>query len=290
MTWRHRGPFVALCRLDNSASACAATKSILWDVGCKPTTATSTATSAQGTRNVCPKYAPTGRNLICMPIFRASMAIDFVRYIAYYFLLTEVYMRTNTTNAILRKIRAKRPGWVFTPKQFAQLGTRAAVDQALSRLSRSGAIRRLARGIYEFPKSHPQIGVLSPSPEAIAQAMAERTGSRIMVSGAKAANLLGLSTQVPMQNLFLTEGPSRTIRIGNQTVLLKHVAPSKMLGAGTEAGIVIQAVRSLGKKGVNEIPIHELAKRLPRPVKTAVKRLASAAPTWSQPVLNQISA
>src|SRR6266852_710052 len=138
-------------------------------------------------------------------------------------------MRTNTTNAILRKIRAKRPGWVFTPKQFAQLGTRAAVDQALSRLSRSGAIRRLARGIYEFPKSHPQIGVLSPSPEAIAQAMAERTGSRIMVSVAKAANLLGLSTQVPMQNLFLTEGPSRTLRIGNQTVLLSMLPRSRCL-------------------------------------------------------------
>lgn len=199
-------------------------------------------------------------------------------------------MRTNTTNAILRKIRAKRRGWVFTPKQFAHLGTRAAVDQALSRLSRSGEIRRLARGIYEFPKIHPRIGVLSPSPEAIAQAMAERTGSRIMVSGAKAANMLGLSTQVPMQNLFLTEGPSRTIRIGNQTVALKHVAPSKLIGAGTEAGIVIQAVRSLGKKGVHEIPVQTLAKRLPRPVKRAVKRLAAAAPAWSQRVLNQISA
>src|SRR5216684_6344308 len=195
------------------------------------------------------------------------------------------FMTTNITKAIKKKIRAGKPGWVFTPREFVRFGTRAAIDQALSRLQRRGEIRRLARGIYEYPKVHPRIGVLSPSPEAIAQAMAERTGSRIMVSGAKAANLLGLSTQVPMQNLFLTEGPSRTIRIGNQTVLLKHVAPSKMLGAGTEAGIVIQAVRSLGKKGVNEIPIHELAKRLPRPVKTAVKRLASAAPTWSQPVL-----
>src|SRR5713226_6364210 len=199
-------------------------------------------------------------------------------------------MRTNTTNAILRKIRAKRPGWVFTPKQFAQLGTRAAVDQALSRLSRSGEIRRLARGIYEFPKIHPQIGVLSPSPEAIAKAVAERTGSRIMISGAKAANVLGISTQVPVQNLFLTEGPSRTVRIGNQTVSLKHVAPSKMIGAGTEAGIVIQAVRSLGKKSVHEIPVQALAKRLPRPVEAAVKRLAPAAPAWSQSILTQISA
>jgi Family of unknown function (DUF6088) len=199
-------------------------------------------------------------------------------------------MTTSTMNAILRRIRAKHRGSVFTPRQFAHLGTRAAVDQALSRLQRSGRIRRLTRGVYEFPKIHPRIGVLSPSPEGVAKAMAERTGSRITISGAKAANLLGLSTQVPMQNVFWTEGPSRTIRFGNQTVSLKHVAPSKMIGAGTEAGIVIQAVRSLGEKRVHEIPVHTLAKRLPGPVKRAVKRLTPTAPAWSQPVLNQITA
>jgi predicted transcriptional regulator of viral defense system len=199
-------------------------------------------------------------------------------------------MTTSTMNAILRRIRAKHRGSVFTPRQFAHLGTRAAVDQALSRLQRSGRIRRLTRGVYEFPKIHPRIGVLSPSPEGVAKAMAERTGSRITISGANAANLLGLSTQVPMKNVFWTEGPSRTIRIGNQTVSLKHVAPSKMIGAGTEAGIVIQAVRSLGEKGVHEIPVHALAKRLPGPVKRAVKRLTPTAPAWSQAVLNQITA
>src|SRR5260370_25524754 len=164
-------------------------------------------------------------------------------------------MITSTTNAILKRIRAKHRGSVFTPRQFAHLGTRAAVDQALSRIQRSGQIRRLTRGVYEFPRIHPQIGVLSPSPEAVAKAIAERTGSRITISGAKAANLVGLSTQVPMQNVFWTEGPSRTIRIGNQTVSLKHVAPSKMIGAGTEAGIVIPAVCSLGEKERHEIPI-----------------------------------
>jgi hypothetical protein len=197
---------------------------------------------------------------------------------------------TSTMKAVLKRIRAKHRGFVFTPKEFSQLGSRAAVDQALSRLQRSGQIRRLTRGVYEFPKIHPKIGLLSPSPEAVAKAMAKRTGSRITVSGAKAANLLGLSTQVPMQNVFWTEGPSRTIRIGNQTVSLKHVVPSKMIGAGTEAGIVIQAVRSLGKQGVHGIPVHSLAKRLSPPVKRAVQRLAPAAPAWSQPVLNQISA
>jgi hypothetical protein len=197
---------------------------------------------------------------------------------------------TSTTNAILKRIRAKHRGSVFTPKQFTHLGTRAAIDQALSRLQRSGKIRRLTRGLYEFPKIHPRIGVLSPSPEAVAKAMAERTGSRITISGAKAANLLGLSTQVPMQNVFWTEGPSRTIRIGNQNVALKHVAHSKMIGAGTEAGIVILAVRSLGKEGVHEIPVQTLAKQLPRSVKRHVRRLVPAAPAWSQPVLNQITA
>jgi hypothetical protein len=199
-------------------------------------------------------------------------------------------MTTSTMNAVLNRIRAKHRGFVFTPREFSQLGSRAAVDQALSRLQRSGQIRRLTRGIYEFPKIHPKIGLLSPSPEAVAKAMAKKTGSRITVSGAKAANLLGLSTQVPMQNLFWTEGPSRTIRIGNHTVSLKHVAPSKMIGAGTEAGIVIQAVRSLGKEGIHEISLHSLAKRLPSPVKRAVQRLAPTAPAWSQPALKQISA
>jgi Family of unknown function (DUF6088) len=200
------------------------------------------------------------------------------------------HMAHSITNAILKRIRAMHRGAVFTPKQFANLGTRAAIDQALSRLRRSGQIRRLTRGVYEFPKIHPRIGVLSPSLEAVAKAVAHRTGSRISVSGAKAANLLGLSTQVPMQNVFWTEGPSRNIRIGNQTLTLKHVAPSKMIGAGTEAGIVIQAVRSLGERGIHEVPVNTLAEQLPRPVKKAVRRLASAAPAWSQPVLNQISA
>jgi hypothetical protein len=196
----------------------------------------------------------------------------------------------NTAKSVWRKIRAKHRGWVFTPREFAALGSRAAIDQTLSRLHRAGKIRRLARGIYEFPRVHPRIGVLSPSPEAVAKAVAARTHSRITVSGATALNQLGLSTQVPVQNLYLTEGPSRTLRIGNQTVTLKHVASSKMIGAGTEAGLVIQAVRSFGQKGIHELPVQALAKRLPPLVKAAVKRLAPAAPAWSQPVLRQITA
>jgi predicted transcriptional regulator of viral defense system len=199
-------------------------------------------------------------------------------------------MPSSAMNAIRKKIWAKHRGWVFSAKEFASLGPRTAVDQALFRLQRSGEIRRIARGVYEYPKVHPRIGVLSPSPESVAMAVAAKTNSRVMISGATAANLLGLSTQVPSQNLFLTDGRSRSLRIGNQLVVLKHVAPSKMIGAGTEAGVVIQAVRFLGHNGIEEIPVETLSKKIPVSVKTEIKRLAPGAPAWLQPTLARLAA
>jgi len=198
--------------------------------------------------------------------------------------------RTKTViSAMRKKIHVRGRGWVFTPMEFASLGSRAAIDQALSRLQRSGSIRRLARGLYEFPRIHPRIGVLSPSPEAVAKAVAAKTHSRLLISEAKAANLLGLSTQVPAQNVFLTDGPTRKVQVGRQTIVLKHAAPSRMVGAGSEAGIIIQAVRSFGPKATEEIPVESLSKRLPVRVKSDLKRLASSAPAWSQPVLKKIA-
>jgi len=143
------------------------------------------------------------------------------------------YASHGSADRILKRIRAKHRGFVFTPKEFAHLGTRAAMDQALSRLQRSGQIRRLTWSVYEFPKIHSNIGLLSPSPEAVAKAIAKRTRSRIAVSPAKAANLLGLSTQVPMQNVFWTEGPSRTIRIGNQIVVAKILGDTPIVVSET---------------------------------------------------------
>lgn len=197
-------------------------------------------------------------------------------------------MTPSLMQAIRRKIRAKHRGWVFTPKAFAGLGSRAAIDQALSRLGRKEEIRRLAHGLYEFPRVHPRIGVLSPSPEVIAEALAAKTQAHIMVSGARAANLLGLSTQVPTRNIFLTNGRSRTIQVGNQEVVLKHVAPSKMLGAGTEAGLVIQALRSLGTFNIGGASVAALSEKLPTSVKSEIKQLAPAAPGWLQPTLRQV--
>src|SRR6202521_1800534 len=100
-------------------------------------------------------------------------------------------MTTNITKAVKKRIHSRKPGWVFTPRKFVGLGTRAAIDQALSRLPRRGEIPRLAQGIYEFPRIHPRIGTLAPSPESVAEAVAARTPSHILASGATALDLLG---------------------------------------------------------------------------------------------------
>jgi hypothetical protein len=127
-----------------------------------------------------------------------------------------------------------------------------------------------------------------PSPEAVAKAIAAKTNSRIQVSQAKAAKLMGRSTQVPARNIFLTEGPPRTLKIGNQTIVLKQAAFSRMIGAGTEAGVAIQAVRAFGRNGANEIPGAAISEKLPGTLKSEIERLLPAAPVWAQPVLNRI--
>jgi hypothetical protein len=87
----------------------------------------------------------------------------------------------------------------------------------------------------------------------------------------------------------LTDGRSHKIRIGNQLVVLKHVAPSKMIGAGTEAGVVIQAFRFVGRRGLEEVPVQSLSKKIPLSVKTEIKRLAPGTPAWLQPTLARLS-
>src|SRR5271165_693542 len=121
---------------------------------------------------------------------------------------------------ILATIHGRGRGSVFVPADFLSIGSREAVDIALHRLVRKGTIRRLARGLYDFPKEHPVLGQLMPPPEKIAEALVSRDGTRIQPTGAYAANILGLSEQVPAKVVFLTDGPSRKVQIGEATIQL----------------------------------------------------------------------
>jgi hypothetical protein len=166
-------------------------------------------------------------------------------------------------NKVLARIRGMGRGSSFSSKDFLDLGDRNAVDKTLSRLCAKGVIRRLATGIYDFPRKDEELGgKLSPDIHKVAQAIARKNGVRIQPSGAQAANLLGLSTQVPAQIVYLTNGKSRTINIANRTLKFKRVEPREMQ-PGSDIGVLVtQALRYMGRGQVDKIMIDHLRRRL----------------------------
>ena len=181
---------------------------------------------------------------------------------------------------VVRRIRWAGRGSVFSPSDFLDLGSRDAVDQVLSRLVRTGVLRRLTRGLYDYPKTHPVLGVVAPAPETIAAALAGKHGIRFQPSGAYAANLLGLSTQVPAKIVFLTNGPSRTVRVGNQEIRLVRTTPRMMGPARRISGTVIQALRYLGQAQLDAAVIRSLRRKLRPAEKRQLLRDLPFAPAW----------
>ena len=159
--------------------------------------------------------------------------------------------------AVFDRIRQK-PGRVFSAADLMSLGSRAAVDQALSRNARAGRIRRVARGLYDLPAPHAAFGQVSADPDAVAQAVARRDGARLVPSGGHAANMLGLSTQVPVKPVYATDAPSRRVRMGSQTVLLKHRRPRALRTKHDVSALVIQALRWIGRGSVDDRTIATL--------------------------------
>lgn len=184
----------------------------------------------------------------------ASQGLVFCQKNVYIFLTKNIMAKhTNSIDAnILSRIRRGGVGRVFTPSDFLDLGSRAAVDQALSRSCRAGAIRQVTRGLYYIPRRDPQLGPLSPSVDAIADALKSQHAIRLQPSGGYAANLLGLSDQVPMKVVFLTDGLNRQIQIGKQQIILKRTTPRNMATADRVSGLVIQALRHLGQRNVDD--------------------------------------
>ncbi len=196
----------------------------------------------------------------------------------------------SVVDKVIRRIRGKGKGHVFTSKQFLDLGGRAAVDQALSRLARRGLIRRLKPGIYDYPRVNPRFGgALAPSQDEVAQAVAKKNGIRILASGAQAANILGLTKQVPAKRIFLTDGRSRTIKIGNQTLVFRHAAPKTMIHGSRPGKAVIQALRYLGRDRVSKSVITKLRNTLSVKDKADLVKALEYAPDWLRPAVNEIA-
>ena len=168
-----------------------------------------------------------------------------------------------TKTQILARVRSKGTGAVSTPKDFLDLAGRDAVDQALTRLVRQGVLQRIGRGLYHLPRTNNRLGVtIPPDPDVVAQAIGRQTGSRVISSPAAIANRLGLSTQVPAKPVYLTDGRSRMVRVGNQTFKLKHVAAKRFSDKDDASGLAIQAIVAFGRASLDDRAIGILRRQL----------------------------
>lgn len=191
---------------------------------------------------------------------------------------------------VLRRIQSQPPGWVFTPQDFADLGSRDAVATALRRHKAAGTIRLLGRGLYDVPRRHELFGVLWPEIDAIKQALERKDGLRLQPTGIYAANLLGLSEQVPAKVVFLTDGASRIVKVGPTQIELKRTAPRHMAAAGKLSGLVIQALRSFGQVHVKPDHVKRLRERIPAAERARLLEDVALAPAWMHPILREVAA
>jgi len=194
-----------------------------------------------------------------------------------------------TATAILDRIQSGPQGRVWIPQDFLDLGSRAAVDKALSRNCKSGLIRRAGRGLYHLPRTDPVLGVLGPSYDAIQDLIRRKAGGDVFPTGAHAANVLGLSDQVPMRSWHLTTGPSRRIRSGKSEIVLRHVSPRFVSTKNPKSSQVILALRWIGRRAVDDDIISRLRRNLSPEDRAALIADVACAPAWIADIFHRLA-
>jgi len=192
----------------------------------------------------------------------------------------DFFMTKSVVENVKSRIINHGRGWCFTPKHFRDLDSDTGVRSALSRLEKDKFIRRLAQGIYDYPREHQTLGILPPKAEEVAKAIAEKNGIQYQPSGAYAANLIGLSEQVPGRIVFLTNGPSKKIKIGKQEVIFRTATEQSMHPAGTRVGLVIQAYKNLGKDNIDNVVLNKTRKFLKGTSRSELVNNLKYAPQW----------
>ena len=182
------------------------------------------------------------------------------------------------TEEILEHSRTVPEGALLTAKGLLHLGQRAAVDQALSRLARRGKLLRAGRGLYVRPVES-RFGARAPTTEKVVAGLAELRGETVASHGAAAANALGLTSQVPVRSVYLTSGPSRKLRLGRQSVEMRHAPAGQLVLAGRPAGEILRALAWLGPSKA-EGALVTLRRTLPASDLQALAKAAPLLPTW----------
>ena len=191
---------------------------------------------------------------------------------------------------IVARIKRLGEGKAFSAKDFLDIASRTTIDVTLAELTLSGNIRRIRRGLYDVPKVNPALGGnLSPDIDEAARAIARRQRWKIVPDGAWAANLLGLSTQVPSKIIYLTDGPNHEVPIGRRTIHFKHARPKAMAGLEGKFALVVQALRHLGKDGVGPREIETLRAALTTAEKRKLVKDARFGVDWIYETANRIA-
>ena len=188
---------------------------------------------------------------------------------------------------IAEALKSFPKGSVFFVNDFLDYGDPESVKKALLRLKEKNILVRLAHGIYLFPKIDKELGVLFPSTEDIAKAIARRDKTRIVLTGVQALNKLGLSSQVPMKVVYLTDGATRTVKVGKRTIRFKKTSPKNLLTQGEISSLVIQALKTIGQKNIDNETIKKIYLILKNEQQENIINDAKLSPTWIHEILKR---
>jgi Family of unknown function (DUF6088) len=185
------------------------------------------------------------------------------------------------------RIKKRGKGAIIFPSDFSDMGGAEVVKKVLLRLAQQGYLRRLAFGIYLYPKQSKLLGSLTPSLEEIAKAIAERDAARIVPTGIYALNRLGLSTQVPMNAVYLTDGASRKVQVGKRNILFKKTSPRNLAAIGPISSLAIQALKAIGDGKVEPHEERKILELLKNESHKNIKNDLSIAPEWIRKIMRK---
>ncbi len=188
---------------------------------------------------------------------------------------------------IERSIKSKPMGSLILPDDYLSFGSSDAIRKALDRLENKKVIVRVAQGIYVRPKISKLIGPLVPTAEEIAEAIAKRDRIRTVPAGSYALNALGLSTQVPMNIVLLTDGSPREIKVGKRTIKFKKTTPKNLLAKGKISRLVIQALKEIGNSKIKEEEVQKIIDFLKKEDKKDLMHDIALAPVWIQKIMKK---
>ncbi len=196
-------------------------------------------------------------------------------------------MIVSVEKRIERAIKSRPMGSLVMPDDYLNYGTSEAIRKALDRLEDRKVIVRVAQGIYVRPKISKLIGPLVPTAEEVAEAIARRDRIRTVPTGSYALNALGLSTQVPMNIVLLTDGSPREIRVGKRKIKFKKTTPKNLLAKGKISRLVIQALKEIGNGKVSEAEEKRIVDLLRNEEEKDLRHDIALAPVWIQKIMKK---